>query len=201
MQVLRTALQRSYGLDLVSWSSEEGRGAVTDPTTENAFIVNADQHWFAIRKINGHWWDLNSTLDKPVYISNFYLSALLSQYRAEGCTVFLVAGALSSSASKPDPASYSTLSQCYTEDELLPPAQRKPVSAVSSTLSSTPAFSGTGRKLGSATSSAIDLTVEEEGDEDLKRALEMSMQEQYYKPIEKTDKEKMREQRLKMLQK
>ncbi|CAM9166412.1 unnamed protein product, partial [Ectocarpus fasciculatus] len=95
VQVLRSALQRSHGLDLVSWSSEVGRGT-KDPTEENGFVVNAHDHWFAIRQINMQWWDLNSTLDKPGYISNFYLSALLSQYREEGCTVFLVVGNLPS---------------------------------------------------------------------------------------------------------
>lgn len=40
VQVLRSALQRSHGLDLVSWSSEVGRGT-KDPTEENGFVVNA----------------------------------------------------------------------------------------------------------------------------------------------------------------
>lgn len=61
-------------------------------TDEQAFVVNRDNHWFTIRKIRNHWWNLDSTLDKPVHVSPFYLSAYLSQLRAEGFTVFLARG-------------------------------------------------------------------------------------------------------------
>ena len=40
------------------------------------------EHWFTIRKVGGYWWNLNSTIDAPELVTDFYLSALLSSLRA-----------------------------------------------------------------------------------------------------------------------
>ena len=220
VQVLRSAVQRSHGLDLLSWSSEAGRGT-KDPTEENGFIVNAhgerayllyidraelnfqcidSDHWFSIRQINMQWWDLNSTLDKPGYISNFYLSALLSQYREEGCTVFLVVGNLPPCGVKSDFTSAmnpEAMSRWYRVCDLLPGQQKKEVSSV-------------GRRLGTAEEDnategmareVIDLIDSEaDGDEDLKQALLLSMNEHNKTVDKRSEKEIMREKRLKMLE-
>jgi hypothetical protein len=45
-----------------------------DPLRERAFILNGHSHWYAIRKINGAYLNLNSTLEGgPQPISDFYL--------------------------------------------------------------------------------------------------------------------------------
>lgn len=90
---MNCALSRSFELELISWTGEDGR-VHEDPTAENAFVINRENHWFTIRKIGNNWWNLDSLLDKPEHISSFYLSALLSQYRNEGCVIFLVLGNL-----------------------------------------------------------------------------------------------------------
>jgi ataxin-3 len=91
LDVLNTALARSFELELVSWTGAEGRQH-EDPTEMQAFVINREHHWYTIRKIGEHWWNLDSMLDKPEHISPFYLSALLAQLRNEGCMVFLVQG-------------------------------------------------------------------------------------------------------------
>jgi ataxin-3 len=58
------------------------------------FIINRNEHWFALRKIRNHWWNLDSLLEKPEHISPFYLSAYAAQLRNEGSSVFLIRGEL-----------------------------------------------------------------------------------------------------------
>lgn len=93
IQVLRTALQRSFSIELISWTGEAGRKTV-DPTQEEGFIVNRREHWFSIRKINGKWFNLNSTQELPEVISEFHVVASLAQLRNDGFTVFIPRGKL-----------------------------------------------------------------------------------------------------------
>lgn len=168
-------------------------------------------HWFAVRRINHHWWDLNSTLDKPNYISNFYLSALLSQYREEGCTVFLVVGFLDDCGAKNDSIRAGGTARWYNENEILPVSQRRPVAGTVVTASSS--FAGPGHRLGGASEPVsaglslrdvieiVDTEMDAEEDENLKMALMLSMNEHKISVGGKSEKEIMREKRLKMLQK
>ena len=88
IQVLRAALQQHAQIELVSWSGEAGRQTV-DPLQEDGFIVNRREHWFAIRKINGKWFNLNSTQELPEHISDFYVAASMAQLRNDGFTLFI----------------------------------------------------------------------------------------------------------------
>lgn len=56
-----------------------------------AFILNHQQHWFALRRFgnlndldNGHWFNLNSFLPAPEWVSKLYLGMVLSQAENEG---------------------------------------------------------------------------------------------------------------------
>ena len=98
IQVLKTALERSHGLELISWGSIEGKNI--EPSEENAFILNRQSHWLTLRKINERWWNLNSTLLKPEEITEFYLSAFLAQFREDGYSVFIVKGDIPPSSSR-----------------------------------------------------------------------------------------------------
>lgn len=63
-------------------------------TTFEGFICNRSSHWFAIRKINGLFWNLNSTFEKPEQISHFRLAAEIESLRNGGFSVFCVIGSL-----------------------------------------------------------------------------------------------------------
>jgi ataxin-3 len=63
-------------------------------TTFDGFICNRSSHWFAIRKINGMFWNLNSTLEKPKQISHFHLATEIESLRNGGFSVFCVTGSL-----------------------------------------------------------------------------------------------------------
>jgi ataxin-3 len=204
VQVLREALHKFHGLTLVSWTSEEGRDAVSDPTTQNAFVINAREHWYAIRKLNGHWWNLNSLEPQPQFISAFYLSALLGQLRADRCTIFLVVGNMVQNASKPS-SDDEELSSWHRECDILPAGEKSN--------SNKPAiFSGAGRKLNdsakddlSSRTNSIMNNSDVSDDPDLALALQLSLEMSKNNgavsaPV-KSQKDIMREQRLKMLEK
>ncbi len=81
IQVLRRALQKSHNIELTLWGG-------THPELEDGFIINRREHWFPIRRINGKWFNLNSTSPLPEHISDGYLAAFLAQMRAEHYIVF-----------------------------------------------------------------------------------------------------------------
>ena len=60
--------------------------------TVEALIFNSSTHWYSIRKINGIWFNLNSTNSAPgpEIISDFYLSAFIQGAEDIGYTNFLV---------------------------------------------------------------------------------------------------------------
>jgi ataxin-3 len=127
IQVLKTALQQYCKSDLIPWH----QGATTAQRPEMmeaaheknlAFVVNRSEHWFTIRKIRQHWWNLNSTSERPEQVSPFYLSAFLTQLRAEGYSVFLVEGKIPECGdpeTSDDYLSQSATGRWYEENELL----------------------------------------------------------------------------------
>ena len=54
----------------------------------------AQEHWFALRRVAGDWWDLNSLFAAPRPLSEFYLSAYLATLRDQGYSIFVVQGQL-----------------------------------------------------------------------------------------------------------
>jgi len=71
----------------------------TDPTTQEGIVCNYLSHWFSIRKVNGHWFNLNSLFKEgPQLISTFYLSAYLKQLQTEKWSIFVVTGTFPTSA-------------------------------------------------------------------------------------------------------
>lgn len=56
------------------------------------FILNLQNHWFTLRrfKFNSRWYNLNSFLPQPEWISPTYLQLVLAQAEAEGYHVFVI---------------------------------------------------------------------------------------------------------------
>ena len=59
-------------------------------TSFDGFICNRESHWFAIRNINGKFWNLNSTKERPELISHFRLAAEIELLQNSGYSVFCV---------------------------------------------------------------------------------------------------------------
>ncbi|KAL7418490.1 hypothetical protein Q5752_006948 [Cryptotrichosporon argae] len=96
ISVLETALQ-VWDLTLVRWRGEAMRAYQDHPETQAAFILNLASHWFALRRFSPpgrptlkRWYNLNSFLAAPEWISPTYLHLVLSQAEAEGYSVFVV---------------------------------------------------------------------------------------------------------------
>jgi Ataxin-3 len=56
-----------------------------DITNMEGFIAHKDAHWFAIRKINEKFWNLNSMEKQPSIISPFTLGFEIAGYQKNGC--------------------------------------------------------------------------------------------------------------------
>ncbi|KZT72228.1 Josephin-domain-containing protein [Daedalea quercina L-15889] len=103
VQVLERALQ-VWGLSLLRWRSERMRPYQEYPHAQMAFVLNLDQHWYTLRRFGamspnpdfniehraGHWFNLNSSLERPEWISKLYLGMVLQQAEADGYSVFAV---------------------------------------------------------------------------------------------------------------
>ncbi|KZW00248.1 Josephin-domain-containing protein [Exidia glandulosa HHB12029] len=101
VQVLEEAL-KVWGLRLVRWRSEDMIAFQDKPYTQLGFILNLELHWFTLRRFGpahsdphddpgeGHWFNLNSFLEQPEWISRTYLGMVLQQAEQEGYSVFAV---------------------------------------------------------------------------------------------------------------
>uniref|UniRef100_A0A7S1C243 ubiquitinyl hydrolase 1 n=1 Tax=Corethron hystrix TaxID=216773 RepID=A0A7S1C243_9STRA len=89
IQVLRAALENRYGLSLPN-IQQKGVGDSVEVTELEGFICNRHSHWFAIRKINGRFWNLDSTKERPEQISHFKLATEIEGLQNGGYSVFCV---------------------------------------------------------------------------------------------------------------
>lgn len=88
IEVLRSALLSRYELSLTNVRQEGVREV--EITELDGFICNRENHWFAIRKINERFWNLNSIKERPELISHFRLAAELEALQTSGYSVFCV---------------------------------------------------------------------------------------------------------------
>jgi ataxin-3 len=89
IEVLRSALKNAYGLDLIN-VRQENLNEFGDVTDMEGFIAHKDAHWFAIRKINGRFWNLNSMEERPKIISHFKLATEIAGYQSSGCKLRMI---------------------------------------------------------------------------------------------------------------
>jgi ataxin-3 len=74
------------------------------PYTQLGFILNLEEHWFTLRRFGpaepdlsadpgiGHWFNLNSCVDRVEWVSRTYLGMVLQQAEAEGPNPFSYVG-------------------------------------------------------------------------------------------------------------
>ena len=87
---------------LVRWRSEAMEEYQDRPYTQLGFILNLEEHWFTLRRFGpaepdlsadpgiGHWFNLNSCVDKVEWVSRTYLGMVLQQAEAEGLDSLLL---------------------------------------------------------------------------------------------------------------
>lgn len=106
VQVISRALAL-WNLELIPMNStdEYATSIRNDPTQAQAFIFNMDSHWFCVRRFQNiktgpniaakdsfAFFNLNSLLSKPEYMSSLYLTEYLKQMLTEGYSIFVVKG-------------------------------------------------------------------------------------------------------------
>jgi ataxin-3 len=104
IQVLKAALQQEYNLPLPHLSQDvlqqQKLTARSDITDFQGFLCHKSDHWFAIRKVGGRFWNLNSTLKVPVVVSHFQLATEMETWRGQGYTIFCVPSGLPTEGQK-----------------------------------------------------------------------------------------------------
>mmetsp|Transcript_18813 Transcript_18813/g.51549 ORF Transcript_18813/g.51549 Transcript_18813/m.51549 type:complete len:435 (+) Transcript_18813:52-1356(+) len=106
IQVLQTVLQQQMNLTSHNDSSHSGSNhnntllhytpqlvtqyGFKDVTDFQGFLLHKSDHWFAIRRVAGRFFDLNSMHSAPAPISHFSLGKTVDHYQGEGYTVFCV---------------------------------------------------------------------------------------------------------------
>ena len=91
--MLRVGLN-AFGISLKDSQHSSVAGSDIDLSEAKAFVCNLQSHWFAIRRINNKWFNLNSLYSSPRHVSDFYLNAYMAQLRGEGYRIFIVSGRL-----------------------------------------------------------------------------------------------------------
>jgi ataxin-3 len=118
IQVLSTALKNKYNLDLPN-IRQQGVGDSLEVTEIEGFICNREAHWFAIRKINGRYWNLNSMAERPMIISHFKLAAEIQALQDSGYSVFCVPSGLSPACSSKAQRERGLPQYWWKEDDLV----------------------------------------------------------------------------------
>lgn len=118
VQVLEKALD-VYGLSLSPLASPREAVTRAAPEREVGFMCNLRQHWFALRRVDETWWDLNSVAPGPRKIGSFYLSAFLDQLAAEGFSIFVVRDLGNVRLPENVELNQSTYGKWYTEEEAM----------------------------------------------------------------------------------
>lgn len=105
VQVISKALSL-WNLDLIPLNSTDGiaTGIRENPTKAQAYIFNMQSHWYCIRKFKCHennqspsndayaYFNLDSLLSRPEYMSSSFLTEYLKQMQNEGYSIFIVSG-------------------------------------------------------------------------------------------------------------
>jgi len=200
VEVLRTAVKMPpHELQLISLAASDPATS-GDVTSHSGFIIHQSQHWYAVRKIHGHWWNLDSMQDFPIHISEFYLAAFINQQLYDGNMVFVAKGSKGEGASTLRTASVSGGDMQYrpsgqsTMHELpnllrlnnVPVAANNQFNSVQPGVDIQHVFRGIGNRLGgsaptgsssgSADSVVIGDSVDEE-DDDIRHAIALSLQD------------------------
>ena len=95
IEVIIRAL-KVWNLDVLNFNSsdEMAKSARLDPTSQNAYICNFKEHWFAIRRIGKQFFNLNSLLSFPELLSPSFIHLFLTQLQQEGYSIFIILGNL-----------------------------------------------------------------------------------------------------------
>lgn len=88
VSVLMECLRKQH-IQCLSTSKPEVCHVLADPSREEGFIFNLNEHWFTIRKVEGIWYNLDSLKPSPVAVSAEQLKNLLTSLSIQGYVSFV----------------------------------------------------------------------------------------------------------------
>lgn len=100
-----------WGLELIPFNSSDSlaRACRANPNIAQAYIFNMHSHWYCIRRFGDNWFNLNSTLNQPEFMSGLYLSEYLKQIAIDGYSIFIVSGNLPECDADKEPPTYKNV--------------------------------------------------------------------------------------------
>lgn len=114
VQVISKALAL-WGLDLIPLNSTDkiATDIRENPTKAQAYIFNMESHWYCIRRLKCDdalrspssephaFFNLDSLLSRPNYMSSSFLTEYLRQMQNEGYSIFVVSGSFPECSAEP----------------------------------------------------------------------------------------------------
>ena len=167
VQVIVSALQR---LGLVCTQQASG---VKDPAGERGFIFNRREHWFALRRVGRHWFDLNSMSKAPVAMSETHLALFFQAHQEKGYSIFCVRGPFPASPLENDADALAAAVRACDDVE----AKAKGGADANKAEPAFNAFAGPGQTLSAQPQIDPDLAAAAANDPELAAAIAMSMSE------------------------
>ena len=117
IEVLKAAMFNMYEINLPNVNQENIRNL--EITSFEGFICNRQDHWFAIRKINDNYWNLNSLSARPEKISHFRLAAEIDALKSGGYSIFTIDKVLPPSCSSSSERSRGLAEFWWLEEDLV----------------------------------------------------------------------------------
>ena len=80
-----TVIERAlsiYNISLERWTHPSCASIRQHPETAEAFVCHLSDHWFALRKVAGRWYNLNSLFPAPSFVGDIYVSLPLISHGA-----------------------------------------------------------------------------------------------------------------------
>ncbi|XP_042863063.1 ataxin-3-like isoform X8 [Penaeus japonicus] len=183
VQVITSAL-KLWDLTLVPYESSNtlAQKARGNPTEQQAYICNFKEHWLTMRKLGYQWFNLNSQLPFPEPISDTYLALFLKQLQHDGYSIFVVEGSLPPSEADETLRLHPVIPTA--KPRLLKEQDSKKQNDLKAALAASLAKVGTSSPNPSTShanneeeilKAALDMSMEGTTDEDLQRAIRLSM--------------------------
>merc|ERR1719291_809011 len=91
VQVIQAVLQRA-GYEVLPTAGKNGLAPNEDTAKETAFILNKQEHWFALRRLGREWFDLNSCIKTPQHFNDSDIRWHISDAMKQGYSVFMIRG-------------------------------------------------------------------------------------------------------------
>lgn len=84
------ACLQEYGLTAIPGTRPDMVANIQAPENENGFVCHHRDHWFAIRKVHGKWYDLDSLKPAPERLTDPDLRRKIKRVLSDGYSIFVL---------------------------------------------------------------------------------------------------------------